>query len=267
MVSMTFTKRQLLQMSVSIGATAMTGKGAASAATALPGAGKPPMVGVRFDAAGEAPPMRGNTIVCPLPPADAVTQQMVQLHGALKESIAARCLALLPPSSLHMTLINGALDTDRARQNWPSSLPTDAPLTSCDRLFTEKMQVFDLGCDLPFRMRISEQQDGLADPNAVILYLEPADAAEERKIRHLRDRIADAWQLYHPGHATFRFHSTQAYVINWPTHDELAAAQALILTSYNRMRQAGTILELNQAAFCFFDDMLEFRPRVPLQRR
>jgi hypothetical protein len=260
---MMFNKRQFLHLNIAAGATLMTD---VSAAPAQNKNATPPMVGVRFSAAGEALPMRGNTIVCPLPPASPVTQEMLALHRALRHSIAAHCMALLPPASLHMTLINGALDTERTRANWPANLPTDSPLTDCDRLFTTQMKSFDMGCNFPFRMIVSDTQSGFDDPNALLLYLEPADAAQARKIRDLRDRIADVWQLRHPGHDIFRFHTTQAYITAWPSPAELAAAQNLIMPVFDRMRRNRTVLELPDAAFCFFDDMLEFRPRVQLRR-
>lgn len=88
----------------------------------------PPDVGSKFDADGRVRPFAGNTVVCHLPQqgehADAF-EAMLDIYREAPSHPFMRKVALLPPSSYHMTVMGGANDTPRgcaARQRCPGAM-------------------------------------------------------------------------------------------------------------------------------------------------
>ncbi|ACA15072.1 conserved hypothetical protein [Methylobacterium sp. 4-46] len=262
-------RRRILQLS---GAAAWgSGPGrpvsAALASSDPAAASRPfPWIGVKFTSRGKLLPCPGNTIVCPID-IDGPAAALMAYRATIAAEPYADKFVFTPPSSYHMTVFEGVVDLVRKPGFWPADLPLDAPLGQCDRVFLEKLETFDLGCAPRFRMKVAEGASNRDVRPGEAIRLIPVDAAEEAKLRGLRDRLSDLLKLRQPGHDTYRFHTTQTYAIAPLTEAEAARYRVVRREAIAALAAALPVLELGPPAFCFFDDMFQFRPRLRLARR
>ena len=202
----------------------------------------------------------GNTIICHIDRRSATFAALLDIHAALMRSGLTHRLAVLPPASYHMTVFEGIAFAQR-NNYYPSDLPLDASEEACNQAMLEKLRAFDLGSKLPFRMRpltLAEQT------NASAIWLAPSDAQEERKLRGLRDRLADTLKMKAPNHDSYRFHITLNYLIEKMDQAETARFAALRRTLLADFIARSPVVELRHPEFTFFDDMFAFRPQLLL---
>ena len=226
----------------------------------------PPAVGYKFDGSGNPLPFLGNTIVCPIEQYNPFFQDLVSFQQTIRSSMLARYLAFLPPRSFHMTLFEGVTDFSRKPGLWPASLPLEATMTSCHRFFLESLRHFDAACDVTFSMRVADQQQDIASASAIVINLEPADDKEDAKMRGLRDRLSKIMEIRARDHERYQFHTSQAYVIRSIPPDQIDGCRTVLADATTRLRSSGTVIRIGNPGFCFFDDMFEFRPRIPIKR-
>lgn len=228
--------------------------------------GRPfPWIGKKFAADGRVLPFPGNTIICPIGPDHPALVPLQTFRAALEAEPYAHKFTFTPTSSYHMTLFEGVVDAERRPGFWPSDLGSDAPLDTCNRLFLEKLAAFDLGDTSPFRMRVMDGPGNVETRPGAGIYLSPIDDQEDHTLRQVRDRLSDVLKLRQPGHETYRFHTTQTYAITPLTEAETARYRALRQASLKVLAAAMPVLELGAPAFCVFEDMFAFHPRLYLR--
>lgn len=247
-------RRHLLKLGAGLGAAA-----------ALPGMAtardpRLPDVGSKFDAQGHVLPFAGNTIICHLPQQGehaAPFRALLDLFRELPRHGFARKLTLLPPSSYHMTLFGGANDQQRTAAAWPAGIPLDAPIDECTRILQGRLDGFALGGAGPIRMRIA-LDDSPADERPLKIRLVAADAAEERHLRDLRDRLAERLRLRSPTHDSYEFHITLAYLYQLLSPAEHRDFRAMRTAWHKRLATRCPEIRLPLIEFCRFPDMFHF---------
>lgn len=202
----------------------------------------------------------GNTILCHVDKRSAAFLALLDIHVALMRSGLQAHIAPLPPASYHMTVFEG-ISYPARHQYFPSDLPADAGEGACNAAFLDKLRRFDLDTTLPIRMRPLPlaQQTNLAS-----ILLEPADAAENRKLRVLRDRLAETLRFRTARHDDYRFHITLNYIyapLDGVGRARLAGLRQRLLADFIAR---SPLIELGAPEFTYFDDMLEFRPQLLL---
>jgi hypothetical protein len=216
-------------------------------------------VPVKFDPNGHVQPFPGNTIIAHLSPASEIYASMLVLHEKLHQHRLSHLFALLPPSSWHMTIFEGVCDQVRKPGFWPADLPLDAPLEDCDALFVKKLSTFDLQCNPPYLMSVlgwSPLKTGIG------VHVELRTADESKRVRGLRDRLADLLQIRHRDHATYDLHLSIAYLLRHLTAEQKAELTALLMDHLEGMPKE---FELGAPEFCKFDDMFAFRRQFYLE--
>ena len=233
--------------------------GAAAAADGAP----PRFLDVRFDAARRPVRCSGCTVVAPLAPADRAP--FAAVRAAAEAAGVAEFWAWLPPSSYHMTLFDLLLHDRRDPMLRPADLPADAPPEAADSFALGRMAGERAHAPPPWRMRVLGLEASARSAACVAAALEPRDAAENARMRAMRDRWADATGLRHrPGHDAYVFHVTLAYLVRWPEGPALAAAERALGEASEALVAETPELNLHAAEVCVFDDMTEFRPRFVL---
>lgn len=217
----------------------------------------------KFHADGKPAHWPGNTIICHIDKRSDTFMTMLDLHTALMRSGLTHKVVPLPPASYHMTVFEGISYPQRARR-FPRDLPRDAGEAECNAAFLKKLRQFDLGCRLPLRMRPSKLE---LQTNPYNIQLEAVDAAENRKIRGLRDRLADALQLRDDEHDTYRFHTTLNYFSSPLNDAEQRAFSQLRKRMLSTFIARSPVIELHAPEFAYFDDMFEFRTQLVLQNK
>ncbi|WP_049973745.1 DUF1868 domain-containing protein [Azospirillum sp. B4] len=222
---------------------------------------RPPDVGRKFWPDGRVKPFLGNTIICHLPQQGENAAAFGALLDIYREAPAhafSRKITLLPPSSYHMTIFGGANDAERKPNLWPSTIPLDAPMVDCDRLLGDRLRAFALDCDLPLRMRVDPAEPA-AGEGPLTMRLLPADAAEDRKLRILRERLSTCLDIRAPGQERYRFHITIAYQVDWLTAAEDQDFRAALRLWKARLLDASPLILLGPPEYCTLKDMFAFQ--------
>ena len=160
-----------------------------------------------------------------------------------------------------MTVYEGVSDQIRRRKCWPGDSALDATLESCTTLVREKLAGFDLGSEPPFRMTIAgwePLEDGIA------LKVVPANFDEESRLRGLRDRLSKLLLMRHPGHDTYSFHVSLAYMLRFLGQKDHQAISAYL---QNHLDKLPKVFELEAPEFCIFDDMFAFQQELYLRKQ
>ena len=223
----------------------------------------PPDVGRKFFRDGRVKEFKGNTIICHLPQQDAGYRTFDALLGIYRDvpSYAfARKLAILPPSSYHMTIFGGANDLGRKPGLWPDDIALDTPITLCNALLAERLFSFPLDCELPIRMRVDLAPIVRSSP--ITVDLKPSDDQELQKLRRLRDRLSDLLRIRAPDHDRYGFHITIAYQIAWFDEAEEDAYAIPRRRWLVRLQQEAPVISFGAPEYCTFNDMFSFRRQL-----
>ena len=88
-----------------------------------------------------------------------------------------------------------------------------------------------------------------------------ADSDEEKKLRSLRDQLAEVFGFQVKDHAKYEFHITMSYQMAPFTPQEQSTYHQLLTTHINRIANAAPVLELGIPEYCIFPDMFRFEPQ------
>jgi len=219
---------------------------------------------LKFRPDGTARPFAGNTVICHIPQQDRFRDDVAALHDALLQSSFAHKLAILPTESYHMTVYSGSNDQNRLHSSWPGGVPIDALIEQCNQVMLERMKTFRFDGPYPLRVRVDVPRT-ISHGRASTLRMEGADAASERTLRVLRDRLADVYRSRAPDHNTYGFHITIAYTMADLTAAEMTEYRSILRPALDRLTAATPVLELGLPEYCTFHDMYRFDTELILR--
>ncbi|KAF2016908.1 hypothetical protein BU24DRAFT_448702 [Aaosphaeria arxii CBS 175.79] len=199
----------------------------------------------------------GNTTLCHVPPKSPLIPRLQKLYNALQSHpMISKRIQLLPPSSWHMTVLDGVREKECEPGMWPAG-KEKAPLADCTKEFAEEVQ--KLGRELekdglapPYRMRAVGFGDTLV---GIGLRVEGATAEEEKRMRRLRDRLADAVGFKAPNHDVYEFHLSVAYLLRHIDGEDREEMNRFLA---EQLKIFDEVFELGAVEFCTFDDMYLF---------
>jgi len=226
----------------------------ARSAPAVEGAGR------KFYPDGRVHPFAGNTIVCHLDqhgPNSTAFNQLLDCFRQFPAKSYIEKIALLPPSSYHMTVFGGANNTDRQADKWPSGISPAVSMEECHRIVGERVKAAAVGTVSPIRMRVDPADSGY-DGNTLRIPLVPADEAEVQKLRSLRDRLSSAIGIRSPKHESYQFHITLGYLLRTFSRNELRDAEQDMRRWKAELATRVPVIELGQPEYCIFEDMFAF---------
>lgn len=213
-----------------------------------------PEVGRKFYGDGSAREFPGNTIICFVPPDSAAYALALWLMDGARALPFAHKFALLPPSSLHMTVMELLTDQTRRPEKWSAQLPLDAPLEETDQFFLRTVP----GAPAPatFHMRYAgvRQRPGLS------ITLLPASEDDARALRAYRDAVSRATGVRFADHEAYRYHISLAYLLMELEPDEEAALAQYFTDRDPILREKFGVFQTGQPQLVFFDDMFRFVP-------
>lgn len=208
-----------------------------------------PHLGRRYTTAGTFLRERGNTVVCHLVEGSEAAAAIIDARSRFTQMPGAEKLAFTAPSSLHMTLFQGIIETRRVQPYWPLDVPVETPIDDMTRIFMDRLAAFRAG--EAFAVEVTH-----ATPNGLTL----AGVTERDRdiLKDWRNRLADLMGYRHPDHETYAFHITFAYMIERFDEQEMQAWMPFLDDMVNVIRRHAPVIELRAPAFCAFDDMNHF---------
>ena len=220
----------------------------------------PPDVGSKFDADGRVLGFPGNTIICHLPQQGveaACFDALMNVYRDAPRHGFTRKVALLPPSSYHMTVFGGANDHPRMAQSWPADLPLDLPMDQCNRITADRLRQASIRCPLPIRMRVDPAQNPM-NGQPLTMRLLPLDDDEGAKLATVRHAISRATQIPLGKLDTYRFHISIGYSTGWLTQAENTEFVSVFNNWSLQVAARVPVINLGAPEFCVFEDMYAF---------
>ncbi|MFN7126123.1 MAG: DUF1868 domain-containing protein [Allorhizobium sp.] len=208
-----------------------------------------PHLGIRYDSSGRFLTERGNTVVCHLVEGSESAAAILEVRTRYTTMPGADKLAFTAPSSLHMTLFQGIIETRRALPYWPGDVPVETPVDDMTGIFMDRLAHFRSGQAFAVEVKhatpLGLVVDGVTDEDRAVL-------------KDWRDRLADLLGYRHPDHETYAFHITFAYMIERFDDEMLSAWFPFLAEVATDIRRRAPVIELRAPAFCAFDDMNHF---------
>ncbi|NOU96917.1 DUF1868 domain-containing protein [Paenibacillus sp. LMG 31456] len=208
-------------------------------------------VGVKFNEDGSVRAFPGNTVICKIDSVDPVYSELMKAHDLLRRMPAAEKYVFMPPSSYHMTVIEGVCDQVRSYTRWTERLPLDASLEQVDYFFIEqyetirKPEAFSMMCNT-------------IRPTGIRLV--PRTEEDWMKLSKFRDEVSVKWGLRFPGHDQYEFHITLAYNLVELTEAEKVARDAYMDEISAQVKSSFGVFETSAPELVFFEDMFLFSP-------
>jgi hypothetical protein len=216
----------------------------------------PADVGRKFNADGSVRPFAGNTFIGPVPQQGAgfaTFDALLTIYREFPAHAFSTKIALLPPSSYHVTLFGGLNESDRNSPRWPQGISGALALQTATTQWLDKLAErhpqatgFDFVLDEP----PPPMRDG--SPH---IPLRPADEATAKRLADLREALARLTGIRRADHDRYQYHLTFGYVHHILTPDEALDLQA---ATARWMAALPPVLHVPAFHFCRFKDMYAF---------
>jgi hypothetical protein len=209
-------------------------------------------VGQKFNEDGSVRGFPGNTVISKISPDMPIYAGLVETQRRLKALDSAGKYAFLPPSSLHMTVIEGVCDQVRTPEKWSSKLALDMPLPDVNRFVSDCYA--RLSPPESLSMRIARTYFG----RLLLVILEPADALTAKSLADFRDQFARESGIRFPNHDDYTFHISLAYLLINMRADEESVFQAEQDEVLSDLSSRFPVLELRKPDLTSFENMFRF---------
>ncbi len=209
-------------------------------------------VGQKFNKDGSVRTFPGNTVISKITPDMPVYKGLVEIQDRLEALDSAGRYGFLPPSSFHMTVIEGVCDQVRDSAKWSSMLPLDMPLEDVTRFVLEHYR--KLSPPRSLRMRINRASFA----RLLLIILEPADDATAQALRKFRDQFANETGIRFKNHDTYTFHISLAYRLIEMTEEQERPFQELQDEAGPALRASYPVIEMNPPVLTTFENMFRF---------
>lgn len=160
-----------------------------------------------------------------------------------------------------MTVFEGVNEENRAPGFWPEG-KEQQDLEECTKDFLERLK------DVPERLKVEGlvppyrmQVEAIAmRPGSIWLTIEAESTTEEKRLRKLRDMLADTIGLRIPTHEAYEWHIGFCYFIRHLDEDESELHRIV-----NELESTVKVkFELNSLHFCDFENLHKFHSRLVL---
>lgn len=224
----------------------------------MPPTRRPDPIGVpaRVSRTGEIQIWPGNTVVCHLQEGSTLWHGLHTVQDALRHLEGpVQKMHLMPPESWHMTVLDGVNEADREPGLWPPG-KEQQPLDECTQDFLQRLS------QLPPRLKA----EGLAPPymvqvagievhpGGIHLKIECQSDDEEKRMRRLRDVLADTIGFRRPTHEAYQWHMGFCYLTKYLDEDEpevrrvVSGVEAAVQIKF----------QLDALEFCKFETLHKF---------
>lgn len=211
----------------------------------------------KFSTNGVPVPFPGNTMLCNLPHSCPLLPGLNGLVNALRVHPLSNRLFILSNSSWHVTIVGGVCDAVRDPGRWPPGKNPQS-LDECTAEFATRFRAadFDLGEEglgPPYKIRTTGFK---LFGTAAAVTVAGVTIDEEMRLRRLKDRLADIMGFRQPGHQSYSWHISIAYLFgSWKQH-EVDKFEQFLAPHLDLLHLE---FELGAVEFCTFQDVSAFQ--------
>lgn len=209
--------------------------------------------GKKFSADGTPNKFRGNTIICDVPAESRLGACASELARRVSAMSFASSVALLPPSSYHMTIMSLLNEAKRNASSWSKFLGLEVPIEEGDLFLMSALAPVRFPAEIEMRYR------GLHANGSLRIELAPATSVVAESLASFRDEVAVVSGVCRPDHDSYVFHVSVAYRLAALSPAECEEFLG-VLQEFDRGMTATGIFQLAAPTLAFFSDMHNFRP-------
>ncbi len=200
-------------------------------------------------------PEAGNTVICHLDTDHPGHRAILHARSRIQALPGAERFLFTPASSLHMTVFEGAIETRRTADAWPSGLDRQADMGDVTTHVIDRLSNF--APPPAFSVRVEKVvPTGLA--------LKGATVRDEKILRAWRDALTKPFGYRHKTHDTYEFHMTFGYCIDWLSDDEVPIWESALKSIHADLVKEAPVVPLKTPAFSRFADMTRFEELLVL---
>ncbi|KUJ13953.1 uncharacterized protein LY89DRAFT_736956 [Mollisia scopiformis] len=205
----------------------------------------------KFSPEGVVQRFPGNTTLCHIPANSRLFRGLRAVYASLESHpTLSKKIHLLPQASWHMTTLDGVREQESVGKE-------KQPLADCTVEFARRLRQLGLelekeGLAPPYRMRVRGFDKCVL---GVGLEIEGATVQEERRMRQLRDKLADTLGFRAPNHDTYGFHITIAYLMRHIDGEDRQELNRVLSQHLPAVQQE---FDLGAVEFCTFENMYAF---------
>ncbi len=209
-------------------------------------------VGQKFYHDGSVRPFPGNTVICKIPPSLPIYAGLVEAQERLRAADRTGKYVFLPPSSFHMTVIEGLCDQVRTPEQWSRKLDLQVPWPAVNQFMFECFT--RLSCPSSLTMRMSH----ITIPGGLAIVLEPANTETSQSLQRFREDFSQETGIRFPNHETYTYHIGLAYNLLWLTGDEERLMHGAQQTLQSALSTRYPSMTFDTPHFTYFEDMFRF---------
>ncbi len=208
----------------------------------------------KFDEDGKALPYYGNTIVSYLNDDRwPIFNEAIKAQEILKKASFAECLAFLPPSSFHMTVLTLCREIDRGTKYWPANVPVDAKFMEVDRYLMGKVKEIEPPKDVMVEVEECE---------VTKIILKPYRKEDGEKLADYRDKVANLVGIKHYWHDYFRYHLTLDYQVKELNDMQKSQRDEICRDITKYLKSCVEPFAISEPKFVIFNDMLSYETEL-----
>lgn len=212
-------------------------------------------VGRKFNEDGSVRFFPGNTIISMVDHDAEIFRHLMHIRYIFEQEEIRKKYILLPPTSYHMTVIEGVCDQVRDKEYWTSNLPINCKLTEVDKYFEKQYK--QVKTMKPVQMRavsIKINDEGLA------MNIIPDSEADEKELKRFRDEVSQKLGVKFPNHDNYTFHISLAYSWKTLSNEEIEQRKILIDKVNEYIRSNSISFMMPPPNLVFFENMFKFVP-------
>jgi hypothetical protein len=229
----------------------------------------PKDVGRKFNADGSVKTFLGNTFIGHIAQQGAGFEgfnTVLDVYREFPKHSFSNKVALLPPSSYHITVFGGANEVDRGTARWVKTTPTNMPISEITDQYLQAFKKMDGKYSVPFEFIVDEVPPARTEGTLKIPF-KPANKSTEMRLRQLRDDLSELTGIREPDHDDYKFHLTLGYIYRFLSQEEAEKVSDLTKRYMERISRLEKKIQIHKIQFCQLQDMYAFEVLHELKKR
>lgn len=224
------------------------------------GAGEASDVGRKVNADGTVREFIANTFIGPLGQQGedfAMFDALLDVYREFARHSFHKKIALLPPSSYHITVFGGLNEVDRGTERWSSRDPVDAPLEQVTERYLRELRVLPRLDREPFLFEVDISRSPSLRGNLSVP-LRPINEKTRIRLQTIRNQLAELTGIRRPDHDKYAYHITLGYFFRSLDPDEVQALATAANLWIRRLAVHRRPFRINSIQLCRLRDMYAF---------